>query len=419
MKHGTIALYLFIALFTVSCKKDMGAGHLFRDQTSHFEALRVMGYAPTGGADINEVLMTLEKIEAGNEESWYHAWHNTALRVEAMAEGYTDDLSRGAALGRAFNYYRSAEFFISPDDPRRESLVAQMYGAFYRSLAVSGVPHHRFRVPYGDSWLDAVYYPSPEGGTRPLIICVNGYDSIQEEMYYLAVKPALERGYSVVTFDGPGQGSAIRNRGILMTHQWDKPVTALLDTFTAEFGVPERVVLLGNSLGGCLVTRAAAFESRIDGIACFDVCYDFALAAMQEVPENYREIVFSDDEVPAYLHKINDITERYNPGIRWAMTQGKWVFGVEHSVDVLREYRKYTITDIADSVTCDVLLLAGEEDHFIPMEFLELNEQALTSARSIRSILYDADTGGQEHCQVGANTLWQADFFSWLGEVYP
>jgi alpha-beta hydrolase superfamily lysophospholipase len=61
-----------------------------------------------------------------------------------------------------------------------------------------------------------------------------------------------DAGLDVVAFDGPGQGAAF-DAGLPMTAEWHKPVGAVLD----HFGVDD-VTLMGFSLGGCLVMRAAA-----------------------------------------------------------------------------------------------------------------------------------------------------------------
>ena len=37
---------------------------------------------------------------------------------------------------------------------------------------------------------------------------------------------------------------------------------------------------------------------------------------------------------------------------------------------------------------------------------------------SITTKVYDRASGGQEHSQLGAPTLWQADFFDWIEEKF-
>jgi len=400
------------------------SGRLFADQTYHFEALRVLSYASSGGADINEVLHTVAKIPQGDDEAWAREWLATGERVERLALSCRDPLSASLAMGRASNYYRAAEFFMQATDQRKADISNKTVSAFNRHLDLLGVDYREFSVPYGSSTLDAVYYPAKDPGDRPLIICVDGYDSIKEELYFLGAKPCLERGYSVVTFDGPGQGSSIRERGIKMTPDWDVPMRSLLDTFTERFGAPKRVVVLGNSLGSILSLRAAAYEPRIAGVACFDIFYDFAECAYGDYPEGLKAQIRGEKPISERAIKTSDAVilsgffRMINPKISWAMKQGMWVFGVKGPFEVLREYQKYTIVNIADRVTCDVLLLAGTEDHLVPYRLLELHRKALVNARSVTVHAYDRESGGQEHCQVGANALWQADFFAWLEKKF-
>ena len=66
-----------------------------------------------------------------------------------------------------------------------------------------------------------------------------------------------DAGLDTVIFDGPGQGTVL-DAGIPMTPDWHLPVAAILDYFKLT-----EITLLGFSLGGGLVIRAAAREPRI------------------------------------------------------------------------------------------------------------------------------------------------------------
>jgi len=72
--------------------------------------------------------------------------------------------------------------------------------------------------------------------------------------------PLTEYGFTVIGFDGPGQGGALR-QGIFFEHAWEKPAKAALDYFELD-----AVDWLGASCGGYLSIRAAAFEPRIKHI---------------------------------------------------------------------------------------------------------------------------------------------------------
>ena len=66
---------------------------LFPDDAQFwFETQRAFGAAEYGGALFGEVLATSVRIEAGDYDSWYEAWNDTADRVAREA---ADQLSRG------------------------------------------------------------------------------------------------------------------------------------------------------------------------------------------------------------------------------------------------------------------------------------------------------------------------------------
>ena len=90
--------------------------------------------------------------------------------------------------------------------------------------------------------------------------------------------------------------------------------------------------------------------------------------------------------------------------------------GLLETAEVLRAY---TLQDVAKRITSDVLILAGEDDHFVPVEQVKQFEDSLTRARSVTSVIYDRESGGAEHCQLGAITLWHAAFFDWLLQKFP
>jgi len=412
-----LSMVFAIATILKSFSSDYGVSKLFNDKTFHFEALRVFNNIPSGGADAGEIIQTIKNIKGGDMTDWYDEWMKTAKRVEKIADEIKNDATgKGYAYARAFNYYRSAEFFMLADDLKKKEISKKMYETFYKSLDYLKVNYKIFEAPYEGSSLKAIYYPSNKN--KPLIVIVSGYDSIQEEEYFLFAKAAIERGYPVLTYDGPGQGISIRERGLFFTHEWEKPNSAVLDKFIKDFGKPQKIILLGASLGGYFVSRVAAFDTRIDGIINYDVMYDFAMSTTWNYPGWLKKMMFDPKGVSPFVKSIFRNLMKTNTKVRWAMTQGSWTFGIKEPWDVVRNYQKYSIKDTAYKIKCDVLLLAGTKDHFVPMEIVKLNQQALVNARSVKTIVYDEESAGHEHCQVGASFLWQADVFEWLYEKF-
>jgi hypothetical protein len=75
--------------------------------------------------------------------------------------------------------------------------------------------------------------------------------------------------------------------------------------------------------------------------------------------------------------------------------------GTRGLLETAEALRAYKLQDVAQRITGDVLILAGEDDHFVPVEQVKQFESSLTQARSVTSVVYDRESGGAEHCQLG------------------
>jgi pimeloyl-ACP methyl ester carboxylesterase len=390
----------------------------FTDQTYHFQTLRALNDIPFGGADTSEVLETIKHIRAGNSDSWYVAWERAGDRVSELASRTKDPISRGRALLRAHNYYRTAEFLLAPTDPRRPISWKKNIKAFYDGLDTLGVKYERIRAPYGEHHLNALYFQGSEGSkNRPLIVICGGFDSTLEELYFVVVPAALERGYSVLAYEGPGQGSIIREQGVPFTHEWEKPTAAVLDAYLQTHPRHPKMVLIGMSMGGYLAPRAAAFDDRFDGVVAYDVFYDFGAIASRSIPP--LALWLDRHGLRSLLSRMIKVKAALSPYLKWALQNSKWVMGTRDPIDTVRALSAYTLENVAQRITGDVLILAGLEDHFVPREQIQRFETSLSGARSVTTIVYDRESGGAEHCQLGASTLWHATFFDWLAERFP
>ena len=290
----------------------------FSDQTYHFQTLRALNDIPSGGADTAEILATIEHIKAGDAEGWYNAWERTGDRVSELASRTKDPISRGRAHLRAHNYYRTAEFLLAPHDQRRATSWKKNIETFYKGLDTLGVRYERISTPYGPHHLNALYFPGPEGSEqRHLIVICGGFDSTLEELYFVLVAGGLERGYSVLAYEGPGQGSIIREQGIPFTHEWEKPTAAILDEFLRTHPLPTKIVLVGMSMGGYLAPRAAAFDKRIDGVVAFDVFFDFGAISSRSVPP--AAFWLGRHGLGSLLTAIVKIKSAFSPSLRWAL----------------------------------------------------------------------------------------------------
>ena len=377
-------------------------GLFFSNPTFHFETLRNAGYILSNCADLGEILETVKVIAEGDAQSWYTAWEATADRVLALAERTQDPLSKGGAYMRACTYQRMSEFLLPPDDRKRPKSFGKVRSYFITGLDILGVRYEPITVPFGKGSLRAIYYPGPQGAeAKPLLMFGGGFDSILEEYYPNFAEAALKRGYAVLTYEGPGQGEALRKHGLTYTPEWEKPVKAVLDEFLHTHSEPSKIVLIGMSMGGYFAPRAAAFEERIDGVVAYDTCYDFGEVAGR---------VIAAAENPEALKNI---------GVSWAYNNARWTMGTKTIDDTVKECAAYSLAPVADRIRQDVLMLAGTEDHFIPFHQTADFEKALVNARSVATRIFDGPSGGAGHCQPGALTLYHAAVFDWLLEKFP
>jgi alpha-beta hydrolase superfamily lysophospholipase len=417
---------LFAVAILRSHLHDAGFGRLYADQTYHHQALRALNQIAAQGADVSEVLETTKHVRAGDAQGWYEAWTALGNRNLERAMATHDRMSRGQALLRAHTYYLRAEFFLPPDDPERPDSFARNKKAFYDGLNTLGVAYEKISIPYGSYHLNAVFYPAsqPEHSATsayanmdmPLIAFCGGSDTTVEELYFFLVAAAHARGYPVLTFEGPGQGSVLREQGLRLTPEWEKPTSAVLDAYLATHARPSKIVFVGLSLGGYLAARAAAFDHRIDGVVAYDVFFDGGAVARRNVP--MAAFALRRIGLESLVGVFAAVKARFDPASASGLNIAGWILGKSKPLDIVDGLSVYSLGDVADRIQQDVLIFAGAEDQFVPVEQVEQYKRALVNARSVTAKVYDEASGGSEHSQLGAPTLWQADFFDWLEEKF-
>ena len=123
-------------------------------------------------------------------------------------------------------------------------------------------------IPYEGTTLPGYFMsPASDGKPRKTLIAQTGFDGTGEEMFYSIGRSALERGYNFIIFEGPGQGGALRAQGLYFRQDWENVVSPVVDFALKRKEVDhKRLALLGESMGGYLVPRAAAFEHRLAAI---------------------------------------------------------------------------------------------------------------------------------------------------------
>jgi pimeloyl-ACP methyl ester carboxylesterase len=314
---------------------------------------------------------------------------------------------------RAGFYWRSAEFFMRADDPERKSAREKFLGAV---RSVYGLElGERHAVPYADGRTRGFL---PAYRFRPLrskcaIVFFGGFDSYIEELTSAFIY-LRDAGYDVVAFDGPGQGGALNESGLPMTAEWHKPVGAVFDYFKVEWAA-----LVGLSLGGCLVLRAAASEPRVERLVAYDVFTNLLDANLRQTTAALRGLLRVLLRLRA-ANLVNGIfarVARRSPVVEWGIEQGMHITGTTSAIEFLQKSKQFQTADVSASIRQDVLLLAGSEDHYVPTEQWHHQIGMLKNARSITARLFTRNESAQNHCQVGNYGLALRTIVKWLDEM--
>ncbi len=374
----------------------IGYHSLHPDASMNFQMNRWFGW-------VGEPDMLEEMRMAAPRIATYADWKREFLALAERASQQGHDL-------RAGFYWRSAEFFMRTDDPERKAARARFLGAV---RSVYGLElGERHAVPYADGrirgFLPAYRFKPPR--PKCTIVFFGGFDSYIEEL-----TPAFvylrDAGYDVIAFDGPGQGGALDEAGLPMTAEWHKPVSAVLDYFEVE-----RVALVGLSLGGCLVLRAAASEPRVERVVAYDVFTNLLDVNLRQTDTLLRGLlkVLLELRAARIVNWMVARVARRSPVVQWGIQQGMHVTGTTAAFEYLQKIRQFQTADVSASIKQDVLLLAGSEDHYVPMEQWHDQIRMLENARSITARLFTRGESAQNHCQVGNYGLALRTIVNWL-----
>jgi pimeloyl-ACP methyl ester carboxylesterase len=242
------------------------------------------------------------------------------------------------------------------------------------------------------------------------VVIFGGFDSYVEEFFPLMLAFA-HAGYQVVGFEGPGQGGALKDAGLVLTPHWHRPVGAVLD----HLGL-DGVALLGISLGGGLAIRAAAREPRVTRVIADDILTDFLAANLRQVPGAARTAVRALRAAHAAL-LLDRLVKRRARGdllTSWGINQGEHVLGVRTPHEYFAALARYRTAEVSALVRADVLLLAGAEDHYVPIRQLSDQLNTLTSARSVTARVFTRHEQAHNHVQVGNIGLSLQVMLDWL-----
>ncbi|KAH7009532.1 Alpha/Beta hydrolase protein [Ilyonectria destructans] len=392
--------------------------HFFpRNGSFGFEALRAACYSNYGGADLGEVIAICSRIPSGDEESWLREWRAAADRAAAGAQeslSVGNTISAREAFLRASNYYRTAEFYRR-ENPTDDGVAAALSDSCTKMFisAVNLMPYtfEEIKIPYEKATLPG-FLMCPQGvsAPRPTIIFNGGFDSVMEEAWFAIAAPALERGFNVLAFDGPGQGQALRQQGLVFRPDWECVITPVMDYALDRPEIkPDKVVLFGWSMGGYLIARASTREHRAAAVILDDGVYDFGSAFHRELPPLAAYMLHQNWNFPINL--LAKVMSYLSTGSKWGMGNARWAFGVDTMSEVLRKVKDYTLVGRVEDIATPTLVLNAPDDHFLKGQPQKLFDKLKCEKSFVEITRHE---GGSMHCHMGTFSRLHQVIFDYL-----
>jgi hypothetical protein len=412
-------------VIAVNSTEDYPTLQLSTDSAFNFQFLIALGNALTGGSDITPVLGAAKNIKAGNFTSYSEQFYMLANYTKAQAESPEnayDPVNVRDTWFSASHYFRRADFYLHRNwsNPLITSLWAEQTAAFNMALAALPIPGERIRIPAtkGNFTIEAIWYAASEKVDRklPTLIIGNGYDAAQEDSYHYFVASALARGWNCITYEGPGQPTVRREQNVGFIPQWEYVVTPVVDYVLSEKSNvvdKNRLALIGNSFGGFLAARAAAFEPRLSAAVLVDGVWDtYAGFAGQVAPEimasyeagNYTQF---DDEILS-LREAGKLSTNG----AWGLDQGLWSFYTHSPSDFLNQSKQFRLESVVDKINIPVFVGDAEYDFAFQGQPKEVK-----NALGEKATLHTFNGTAGYHCQTGAVQEMSRTIFAWLNKT--
>lgn len=370
-----------------------------------------MGYQSYGGASTGEVFYVIKQIDEKDPQTWTRAWQDMASLIQARGEqslagGHV--VSAREAFLRAYTYYRISTLTLPAYDERFRQTWETMVACYQQAMSLFEPPIESVHIPFQECQLPSYYMRPDESETpKPTIIVIGGGETYVEDNYFWGGAAGLLRGYNVLAIDMPGQG-ATAFQGMHHRADTEKSIEAVLDWLAQHPEVDmQRIGIVGVSLGGYIVTRAAGFEPRIKACAASTPIHDFYKLWSGSLPAALRNLPSFAENTAL---KLAGLTHPYLP---IAIDKFYWQVGVTSFKEAANAMRDWQVP--VEQITCPVLCMVGEgEDEGFKVQAEEFYER-LTSPKVIHH--FTKDSGADAHSQANNYVHAHQVLYDWFDTI--
>ena len=319
--------------------------------SSKFEAILNRGRMLSDGIPFADIREAEEVAGAGAEVEWFEFWMQKADFYEALGDDAVaagNELSGGEWLWNASLSAHYAQFMWFHDPMRREAGQRRKVELYDRAAPHFSPAGERVEIPFEGAAIPGYLRLPRSAGECPVACCVliGGLESTKEESH-LFENLCLARGMAVFAFDGPGQGELFF--AVKLGPDFERYSSAVLDHLVERPEIdPDRIGVLGRSLGGHYAPKSAAGDVRFAACCAWGACFD--LSDLETMPAATRA---------GFLY----------------------VTGIENVEDAYEHLRtSLDLAPVADRIRCPTLLLHGRHDVIFGLAQVEKYREGLVNA---------------------------------------
>lgn len=306
----------------------MAADASFADEVFRYWIPRLLA----DGVDPNDIEPV--RAKATDWQSWPGAWEaqgraHLELAKERLAAGHK--ITAGEAYVRACLCFHFGQIVAYHEPAGKARLQAHKEQAFRDAAPLLTPPAQRVEIGWDGIALPGYLRKPAGGGPAPAVVLVPGLDATKED-FHTIVEMCLKRGVATLAYDGPGQGETWKTRKL--AEGFERSIVAVVQWLATRPDIDgDRIAVLGRSLGGYYVPRAAALEPRIAGCVVFGGTFDF---------DHW-------DDMPASVRR----------GFQSAT-------GTDSEAAARKAIGRASLEDVIERVRCPTLVVHGKLDAILP-----------------------------------------------------
>jgi hypothetical protein len=406
---------------TTPATRTTPASSFFADPTINFQLLFTLGAAGYGASETGEVLAAFDRIHSRGDTYAAVFDEFLALGRRLRAQGDTErdtgrtESARSSYLRAAMYLDQALYFTLASTEPTRRhegAVYREMEAAWAHAAALFRPRFQPVRIPYGSTHLPG-WLLSPGGQRRrPTMILNNGSDAQNIDMFVYGGAAALERGWNALIFEGPGQGANLFLHNRPFVPDWERVITPVLDWLRVQPGVdPQRISLAGQSFGGYLVTRAAAFEHRLAAVVADPGVVNCFATWEMALPPSFLELLHQGQR-KEFNAIWNQLPSEMSASESFGLAKRVEIYGRGDGYEQLQLARKFVLTpELARRIHSPAAVLSPELEQFFPGQPEKLYRMLHDHKQLIP---FTVAEGAQFHCEPMAPQLRNERVFDWV-----